>query len=100
MAKIPFTKFSPVWFSESRKMPTQILHAGDSAVDVGQAISSTVGFGSVSLHEKRVGPTNDDSHLHAAGALPESDDVSFGVLEVGCEAHVSDCFFLPDCLAA
>ena len=36
-------------------MLTQILHAGDSVVDVGQAIVSTVGFGSVSLHEKKSG---------------------------------------------
>ena len=81
-------------------MPSQILHAGDSTVDVGQAFAWTVDFCSVGPDEKIVGPTNDDSHLHAAGALPESDDVSFGVLEVGCEAHVSDCFFLLDCLAA
>src|SRR5207245_11271502 len=32
--------------------------------------------------------------LHSAGALPETYDVSFGVLEVGCEAHVSNWLFL------
>src|SRR2546428_5534268 len=38
--------------------------------------------------------------LHSAGALPETYDVSFGVLEVGCEAHVSNWLFLPHRLAA
>src|SRR5207244_7144670 len=40
------------------------------------------------------------SVLHSAGALPETYDVSFGVLEVGCEAHVSNWLFLPHRLAA
>ena len=57
-------------------MPSQILHAGDSTVDVGQAFAWTVDFCSVGPDAKIVGPTNDDSHLHAAGALPESDGVS------------------------
>src|SRR6266571_7010449 len=38
--------------------------------------------------------------LRAACALPEAYDVSFRVLEVGCEAHVSNWLFLPDHLAA
>src|SRR6266571_1317605 len=38
--------------------------------------------------------------LHSAGALPETYDVSFGVLEVGCEAHVGNWLFLPHRLAA
>src|SRR5437667_1410082 len=37
--------------------------------------------------------------LHSAGALPETYYVSFGVLEVGCEAHVSNWLFLSDHLA-
>src|SRR5467141_2919237 len=41
-----------------------------------------------------------DLVLHSAGALPETYDVSFGVLEVGCEAHVSNWLFLADHLAA
>src|SRR5436309_2415849 len=38
--------------------------------------------------------------LHSAGALPETYDVSFGVFEVGCEAHVSNWLLLPDHFAA
>ena len=38
--------------------------------------------------------------LHFASALPETYDVSFGVLEVGCEAHVGNWLFLADYLAA
>src|SRR2546430_12597892 len=37
---------------------------------------------------------------HSAGALPETYDVSFGVFEVGCEAHVSNWLLLPDHFAA
>ncbi len=80
-------------------MPRQILRAGDSEVDVGQAIVCVIGFSSVSLDEKE-GADKLELFLHAAGALPESDDVSFRVLEVGCEAHVSNWFFLLDRLAA
>ena len=57
-------------------MPRQILHAGDSPADDSRVAPRTLVFPSLSLDEKRVGPTNDDSYLHAAGALPESDDVS------------------------
>src|SRR5438876_2308463 len=38
--------------------------------------------------------------LHSTGALPETYDVSFGVLEVGCEAHVGNWLFLSYCFAA
>src|SRR2546428_598666 len=38
--------------------------------------------------------------LHSAGALPESYDVSFSVLEVSCEAHICYRLLLLDCLAA
>src|SRR5213080_2640343 len=38
--------------------------------------------------------------LHATCALPEAYDVSFRVLEVGCEAHVSNWLLLLDHLAA
>src|SRR5207247_7133506 len=40
------------------------------------------------------------SVLHSTGALPETYDVSFGVLEVGCEAHVGNWLFLPHRLPA
>ena len=38
--------------------------------------------------------------LHSTSALPEAYDVSFSVLEVGCEAHVGNRLLVPDYLAA
>src|SRR6266571_5275484 len=49
---------------------------------------------------KRVRADKRDVGLHATGALPEAYDVSFGVFEVGCEAHVYHGLFLLDYLAS
>ena len=50
--------------------------------------------------KKGWGPTSGDRVLHVARALPESDDVSFGVFEVSCEAHVRYWLFLLNGFAA